>query len=191
MKIKRLNIFVFGIFIFAIFSNIFSQNLAQNAPSSRSFELSFGQSVLFISNSDQLDLLKNSAIVIPTSSILFFVELRTLKKIRIPLFFNLPLGTKQFLINNQLMVENASSSYGAGLQFKIFKLKIHEKSAIEMELGPLASFGKDNKGNMWFAPLFASRLRVMKGENFVMYIGGSYAFGVNALGLLYGTGTIF
>jgi hypothetical protein len=31
----------------------------------------------------------------------------------------------------------------------------------------------------------------MRTENFVMYIGGSYAAGVNSLGLLYGTGAIF
>jgi len=37
----------------------------------------------------------------------------------------------------------------------------------------------------------AARLRIMRGENFVMYIGTSYSFGINTWGVLYGTGTVF
>ena len=39
------------------------------------FELSFGQSLLFISNSKQIDLRKQEALVVPTNAILFFAEL--------------------------------------------------------------------------------------------------------------------
>src|SRR5687768_14957326 len=61
------------------------------------FELSFGQSLLFISNSKQINIRNQAAIVIPTSAMLFFVEFRPLKRVRVPVFFNLPTESKQFL----------------------------------------------------------------------------------------------
>lgn len=155
------------------------------------FEISFGQSLLFISNSKQVDLRNESAIIVPTSSILFFIELRPQKLIRIPVFFNLPTETKQFLVNGQLINERASPTFGAGFEFRLFKIKIDERSKLDFEIGPLASFIFDKNNVVKTAPLVAGRLRIMRGENFVMYVGGSYSFGINALGLLYGTGTIF
>lgn len=178
-------------FLYASINKISGQELIKEKRNNNNFELSFGQSVLFISNSDQINLLTNSAVVLPTTSILFFVELFTLRKVRIPLFYNLPTGAKQFIINNSIVNEEASSSFGTGIQFKLFKIKFDAKSTLEMEIGPMASFGIDKKRNLWFAPILATRMRVMKNENFVMYIGGTFAMGINSLGLLYGTGTIF
>jgi hypothetical protein len=155
------------------------------------FELSFGQSMLFISNSDVVNFHTQSAVVIPTSAMLFFIELRTHRKVRIPFFFNLPTESKQFVVKNQLVYEKASPTIGTGLEFKLFQLNIPGKSLLDMEIGPLASFGLDSNGKVWYAPVIATRLRIMKGETFIMYFGGSYAFGVNALGIFYGTGTAF
>lgn len=191
MKLNFTTFIVVLCFLFAGMNKISGQEIIKEKKNSRNFELSFGQSVLFISNSEQIDLLTNSAVVLPTTSILFFVELFTLRKVRIPLFYNLPTGAKQFIINNKIVNEEASSSFGTGIQFKLFKIKFDAKSTLEMEIGPMASFGIDKKSNMWFAPILATRLRVMKNENFVMYLGGTYAMGINSLGLLYGTGTIF
>lgn len=191
MKLNFTTFIVFLYFLFAGMTKISGQEIIKEKKNSKNFELSFGQSVLFISNSNQIDLLTNSAVVLPTTSILFFVELFTLRKVRIPLFYNLPTGAKQFIINNKIVHEEASSSFGTGIQFKLFKIKFDAKSTLEMEIGPMASFGIDKKSNLWFAPILATRLRVMKNENFVMYLGGTYAMGINSLGLLYGTGTIF
>jgi hypothetical protein len=191
MKLNFTTFIVVLCFLFAGMNKISGQEIIKEKKNSKNFELSFGQSVLFISNSEQIDLLTNSAVVLPTTSILFFVELFTLRKVRIPLFYNLPTGAKQFIINNKIVNEEASSSFGTGIQFKLFKIKFDAKSTLEMEIGPMASFGIDKKSNMWFAPILATRLRVMKNENFVMYLGGTYAMGINSLGLLYGTGTIF
>ena len=155
------------------------------------FELSFGQSLLFISNSKQINLRQESAVVVPTSSILFFIELRPQKVIRIPMFFNLPTETKQFLVNGQITNERASPTFGGGLEFKLFQIKIDERSKLDFEVGPLASFIFDKNNVIKVAPLVAGRLRIMRGENFVMYLGGSYSLGIDALGILYGTGTIF
>lgn len=155
------------------------------------FELSFGQSLLFISNSKQINLRNESAVVVPTNSILFFIELRPQKIIRVPVFFNLPTETKQFLVNGQLVNERASPTFGAGFEFRLFKIQIDERSKIDFEIGPLASFIFDKNNVIKAAPLVAGRLRIMRGENFVMYLGGSYSLGIDALGILYGTGTIF
>jgi len=155
------------------------------------FEISFGNSILFISDSKLINIRNEAAIVVPTSSVLFFIELFPQRRFRVPVFFNLPLETKQFLINGQLVNERASPTFGAGLELKIFQIKIDPKSKLDFEVGPLASFIADKNNVVRFAPIVAARLRLMRGDNFVMYIGGSYSFGINTVGLLYGTGTIF
>lgn len=157
----------------------------------RNFELSFGQSLLFISNSKQTNIINNEAIVIPTSAILFSAEFRPDKLIRIPIFLNIATESKQFLVNGQLVNEKASPTLGTGAMIKAFQIKIDDKSKIEFEVGPLASFLFDTKNSMRVAPIVAGRFKILRGENFVMYIGMSYSFGINALGLLYGTGTSF
>ncbi len=155
------------------------------------FELSFGNSLIFISNSKQINIHKQSALVIPTSSLLFFAEFRPQKKLRIPLFINIATESKQFLVNGQLINEKASPTFGSGISFKLFQIKLDSTSKIELEGGPLASFIFDDKNNFRVAPVVACRLRIMRGTNFVMYCGVSYSIGINAFGLVYGTGTIF
>lgn len=155
------------------------------------FELSFGQSLLFISNSKQINIRNEAAIIVPTNAILFFIELRPQKRMRIPVFLNVPTEAKQFLVNGQLIYERASPTFGSGLVFKLFQIKIDEKSKMDFEIGPLASIIADKNNVLRVAPVIAGRIRIMRGENFVMYFGGSYSFGINAFGILYGTGTIF
>jgi hypothetical protein len=156
----------------------------------KKFELSFGQSVLFISNSKQDSIRSQRSIVVPTSAILFFTELRPSRKLRIPIFFNLPTESKQFLVNGQLVNEKANPSFGTGLEFCCFGFKIAEQARMEMEVGPLASF-IFGKGVFQFSPIIAGRIRLIKKEDFVIYMGGSYSPGINSFGLLYGTGYVF
>lgn len=179
------------LFILASFTLQLNAQTTDTLKKNSHFELSFGQSLLFISSSKQVDLRNESAVVVPTNSILFFIELRPQKTIRIPVFFNLPTETKQFLVNGQLINERASPTFGGGTVFRLFKIKIDEHSKLDFEIGPLASFIFDKNNVIKVAPVVAGRLRIMRGENFVMYVGGSYSFGIDALGLLYGTGTIF
>jgi hypothetical protein len=157
----------------------------------KKFELSFGQAMLFISSSEAQDILEQNAVIVPTNSMLFFAELRPLKKMRIPIFFNLPTETKQFLLNGQIINERASPTFGSGLEFQVAKIKFDERSEVQFEAGPLASFLMSEKGNVVFAPLGAARFRIMRDKNFVMYIGSSYSLGINTWGLFYGTGFIF
>ena len=155
------------------------------------FELSFGQSMLFISNSKLANIRNTEAVIIPTSAILFFVELRPQKKFRIPLFFNVPTETKQFLINNQLINERANPTFGAGIEYRLIQIKLDSKSRLDFESGPLVSFLVDSKNKIRVVPVIAGRVRIMRGENFVLYIGATYSVGIDTWGLLYGTGTIF
>jgi hypothetical protein len=154
------------------------------------FELSFGQSLLFISNSKQINIRNQAAIVIPTSAMLFFVEFRPLRRMRIPVFFNLPTESKQFLVAGQLVNERASPTFGTGLEFKCFGVKVAAGSMIELEAGPLCSFLMDKRNVVRVAPIGAARVRLIR-NNFVMYVGTSYSYGINSWGILYGTGTVF
>lgn len=155
------------------------------------FELSLGQSILFISNSQLETIKKEESIVVPTSAALFFAELRPAKKIKFPVFLNLPTESKQFIVEGQLVNEKASPTFGTGATFRIFKFKIGERSAIEMEMGPLASFLLNKSSVIRFAPIAAGRIRFIKREDFIIYIGSSYSLGVNAFGILFGTGYVF
>lgn len=155
------------------------------------FELSFGQSLLFISNGKQLGIRNQQAIVIPTSAILFFGELRPQKILRIPVFLNMPTESKQFLVNGVLTNERASPTFGSGVTFRVFSVNIDKRSKAELEIGPLISLIFDAKKNIRVAPIIGSRIKIARGENFIMYFGMSYSIGINALGMLYGTGTNF
>jgi len=184
----------FATFLFVLGIGVFVKLNAQEADSTKKnqlFEISFGQSLVFISDTKLTDVINKESVILPTSSILFLTEWRPQKRLRIPVFFNVPTESKQFIVNNQLVNERASPTFGAGLEIKLFQAKIDNKSKLDFEIGPLASFLLDRKGKVRFAPIVAGRVRLMRGENFVMYFGGSYSFGINALGILYGTGTIF
>lgn len=178
-----------ALLLFFISISFFSRAQSDTTMRNDRLELSFGASKMFISES-RLDSIQSKAdIVLPTSAILFFAEFRPQKKIRIPVFFNLPTGSKQYVVNNVLTYEKANPTVGAGLEFTLFHIPIDKRSNIEFEMGPLASviFGKHN---VRAAPVLAGRFRIARGENFTMYIGSSYSFGINAFSLLYGTGTI-
>ncbi len=155
------------------------------------FELSFGQNLLFISSSQQNQILTEESLVIPTSSVLFFSEFRPQKVLRIPVFLNIATESKQYLVNGELVNEKANPTVGTGLVFKLLDYKLDAKSKIEFETGALGSVIFDKKNKVRLAPILALRLKICRGENFVMYIGGNYSLGVKVYGLMYGTGTIF
>jgi hypothetical protein len=157
----------------------------------RYFELSLGQSLLFISESRLAEIRNQASIVVPTAAILIFAEFRPIKRVRIPVFANLPKESKQFIVNNQIVSERASPTFGAGLQVKIFQVPIGKKSKVEFEAGPLASVLWDQNDQLRFAPIIAGRFRFLKSQDFVIYMGSSYSIGVDAVGVLFGTGYIF
>lgn len=169
----------------------FAQDSTKVKPKKQLFEMSFGQSKLFISSSKESDIKEKEAIIIPTNAILFFAEFRPQKRLRIPVFFSLATGPKQFLVDSVLVSERASPTFGTGVECKIFRKNFGQNSAIEFEVGPLASFLFDKGGRIRFAPVIAGRFRFLKREDFIMYLGSSYSVGINAFGLFYGTGYVF
>lgn len=164
---------------------------ADTLEEKKTFELSFGQSMLFISNSKVVDIRNKEGIVIPTSAILFFAEFRPLKRLRVPVFFNIPTESKQFLVNNQLVNERASVDFGIGIEYGLFQLKIDSKTTIELSVAMLADLLFPEIGQLKLSPLAVGRLRIVQNKNFVMYLGSSYVIGIYSWGLIYGTGFIF
>jgi len=193
MKSHKNNLFAIllmaAVFVPSLLSAEDSVAIVKKKP--RLFELSFGQSKLFISNSKEIDLKDNHAVILPTSAILFFAEFRPQKRLRLPVFFNLATGPKQFLVDSVLVSERASPTLGTGMVCKVFRKNFGENSAVEFEAGPLASFLLDTGGKVKVAPVFAGRFRFLKKEDFIMYLGSSYSLGINAFGIFYGTGYIF
>ena len=94
-------------------------------------------------------------------------------------------------VDGKLVYERASPTFGAGLQFRIFKFPIGEKGALELEMGPLASFLLNENNVVRFAPIAAARLRFIKNEDYIIYFGGSYSAGINVFGVLSGIGYVF
>ncbi len=157
----------------------------------RYFELSLGHTILFISESEQATIIKEEAVIVPTNSLLFFAEFRPVKRLKVPVFLNIPTQSKQFIVNGEIVSEKASPTFGAGLECRVFKFPINKKSAIEMEVGPLASVVFNRSGVLRFVPLAAGRFRFLKNEDFVIYFGGTYSIGINIFGVLFGTGYVF
>jgi hypothetical protein len=177
--------------LWLILFNSTAQDKSDTTKIKKKFELSFGQSLLFISYNQSLNVLNQSAIVVPTSSILLFSVFRPLKRFHIPLFCNIPTESKQYLINGILTNERANPTLGTGIEAWLFKFPLAQKAKLEMNIAALGSTLLTKNHEFIFAPIAAARLRIMQNENFVMYLGSSYSFGINAWGLLYGTGYIF
>ncbi len=182
---------LFTLCLFFFVQSVSGQNDSILKKPKRHFELSFGQSLLFISSSRVVNIREQSAILVPTSAILFLAQFRTDKIMRVPVFLNIATESKQFLVDGKLINERASPTLGTGLVFKFLSFQIDKKSKVEFESGLLLSALYDQNNSFRLAPIAALRMRILRGENFVMYCGGSYSFGVNAIGMLYGTGTIF
>ncbi|HLG02308.1 MAG TPA: hypothetical protein VI731_01855 [Bacteroidia bacterium] len=183
-------ILVTFLFSFGIIGRINAQSL-DSIPDTRKFELSFGNSLLFISHSDIVSIRTQKAIIIPTSAMLLLAEFRPAKRFRIPVFVTIPLESKQFLVNGLLVNERASPTFGTGFQFLLYGFAVGKKVGIEFEAGGLGSCLFTETGQPRFAPVGAGRMKIIKEKNFVMYLGSSYSFGINAFSLLYGTGFAF
>lgn len=168
-----------------------NQDTTKKKRNKQLFEMSFGQSKLFISNSKDSIINAEESIVVPTNAILFFAEFRPQKRLRIPIFLSLATGPKQHIVDGILISERASPTVGLGVVCKAFRYNFGEKSALEFEAGPCASFLFEKGGQIRFAPVLAGRFRFLKREDFIMYVGSSYSLGINAFGLFYGTGYVF
>lgn len=187
LRIKT-TVYLFLPILYILHYTVYSQ---QNDSIASSFELSFGQSTLFISNKKHNSIKSNFNIVIPTSSMLFFIEFRPLKKIKIPIALNLPTESKQYLVNGKLINEKAFPTLATGTEIKAFDFKIPFKAKIEINLGMLGSIIMRNNYQITFAPLITNRFSIIKNNSFIMYLGGSYSVGINTFGMFYGTGYVF
>jgi hypothetical protein len=195
-KKTGMKLLFFFLFVFAM-SSLQAQSTTETGKDTTKkrnkqlFEMSFGQSKLFISSSKDSIINARESIVVPTNAILFFAEFRPQKRLRIPVFLSLATGPKQHIVDGILISERASPTIGTGVVCKAFRYNFGEKSALEFEAGPCASFLFEKAGKIRVAPVVAGRFRFLKREDFIMYIGSSYSLGINAFGLFYGTGYVF
>jgi hypothetical protein len=171
---------------------LLAQSKADSLKANPLFELSFGQNLLFLSKSRQTTILNSLDLVVPTSAVLFFAVFRPEKKWKLPVFFNLPTESTQFLQpNGTIRYQRSTPSFGSGIEFRLLKFDIREKIKFDMEAGPLLAFVTDFRNEFVPAPLITTRMRLRSDDNFVMYLGGSYTIGLDAFGLFYGTGFNF
>lgn len=190
MPPKKIIFFLF--FSLFISRDFFSQATDTLSGKKQGFiELSFGQSLLFIGSSRERDIREKQDIVLATSALLFFAELRPMRILRVPFFINVPTESKQFLIDGVLVNEKASLTFGMGASYNVFHFRVGEETRADVEIAPLASFIFDRANQIRVAPVLATRMRLLRGKYFSMYFGLSYSVGIDAFGLLYGTGSIF
>jgi len=180
-----------GLTPFFFFFVSFNAHSQEKDSVATNFELSFGQSTLFISNEQATAIKNDFNVVIPTNSMLFFAEFRPFKRIKIPVVFNLPTESKQFIIDGKIVSEKASPTLASGAEFKLFDFKIPFDAQVEMDIGTLGSVIFRENGQLALAPLITNRIRIIKNKSFIMYLGASYSVGVNTWGMFYGTGYIF
>jgi energy-converting hydrogenase Eha subunit E len=167
------------------------QSKSDTSVINKKVEISFGQSLFFVSYNKSYTAYTQSAVVIPTTSILLFSVFRPIKKLHIPVFFNVPTESKQFLINGVLINERANPTFGAGVEYKLFDINLSSNAKIEYEMAALGSSLITKTNKFVFAPIAAARFRIVQNNSFVMYLGSSYSFGINAWGLIFGTGYVF
>jgi energy-converting hydrogenase Eha subunit E len=185
-------IFLLFIFAFCFLTIVKCQETKQDTTTvKKKVEISFGQSLLFASYSKSLNVLTQAAIVIPTSSILIFAVFRPIKRLHIPLFCNIPTESKQYLINGVLTNERANPTIGTGVELKMFDVKLAAAAKIEFNIAALGTSLLTKTRKFVFAPMSAFRLRIVQNNNFVMYLGTSYSYGINTWGIIFGTGYIF
>jgi hypothetical protein len=187
---------VFGLICLLLFlsdnQRLLAQSRADSLDRNPLFELSFGQNLLFLSKSRQMTLLNKFDLVVPTTAVLFFAVFRPEKKWKVPVFFNLPVESTQFIQpDGSVRYQRSTPSFGSGIEFRLLKFDIREKIKFDMEAGPLLAFVTDFRNEFVPAPLITTRMRLRSDDNFVMYLGGSYTVGLDAFGLFYGTGFNF
>ena len=107
--------YLFTIVLFLNFLSTYCQSDSTQSADNK-FELSFGQSILFIPDEKLEGIVQKEAIIVPTNSILFFAEFRPQKQLRIPVYVNIPTESKQFVIDSVLVNEKANATGGFGLQ---------------------------------------------------------------------------
>ncbi len=94
---------LYALLFLAFFTNLVNaQSTSKDTtkPRKHIFELSFGSTMMFISSTDIAKIKDAAKLTIPTSTMLFFAEFRPDKKLRIPVFLNIPTESKQFIVTD-------------------------------------------------------------------------------------------
>jgi hypothetical protein len=187
MKITRI---ICLSFILLFFSSRL-QAEPENKPDNYTFEISFGNALLFedssYAGSDQIIHKK----VLPVSSFLFLVEWRVMDNLLIGANWTVPMTTQKRSEGNIVYEKFVAPSYGIGPAYIPFTLG--SSFHFEPQLGVFLSrtyHSESSKGDITF-PLFFLRLHLASKSGFGLYAGVAQAAAKNTTAFIYGIGQRF
>jgi len=166
--------------------SIYSLNLEE-----LSFEVSFGQSMMFMNDTDRQDILDREKVAIPTSSALLLVDFIYSYKFSFPIFFNLPLTSQKFIVDGEETVESASPVFGFGLNYSLLQIDLKTNLTAILSSAILAGMAINKNKSYKVFPMIALELSLLKQDGFLMYLGVERTIGLDVIALFYGVGQRF
>jgi hypothetical protein len=158
------------------------------------FELSFGNSILFMDQGYQ----DNSSgevkhNTLPVSSYLFTAEWRATERFSVAAAWNLPFTTVKRVKGTSVTEKYVAPSYGGGLTFSVYTFKVSDVTAIEPEIGVLLfrTYKSVSKDGDFFFPIGFFKLNIARDSGMNIYIGVTQAPAKNTTALVYGIGQRF
>jgi hypothetical protein len=158
------------------------------------FELSFGNSILFMDQGYQ----DNSSgevkhNTLPVSSYLFTAEWRATERFSVAAAWNLPFTTVKRIKGTSVTEKYVAPSYGGGLTFSVYTFKVSDITAIEPEIGILLfrTYKSVSKDGDFFFPIGFFKLNIARDSGMNIYIGVTQAPAKNTTALVYGIGQRF
>lgn len=180
-----------------LFCLIFSINLAYSYSiyslnlEELSFEVSFGQSMMFMNDTDRQDILDREKVAIPTSSALLLVDFIYDYKFSFPFFLNLPLTSQKFLVDGKETVEKASTVFGVGVNYSLLQIDLKDNLTAIFSSAVLAGITINQNKSYKILPMLALELSLLKQDGFLMYLGAERTIGLDVIALFYGVGQRF
>jgi len=199
---KKIFAITFLIMSFVSFSSIFalaeSESVESNTDNWRKyyFELSFGNSVIFLdqsingSSTSTGDVKKET---LPVASFLFFGELRASKHFGLAAAWVLPYTTVKRVKGNSVSEKFVAPSVGAGITGIIYTFNILDNTYLEPEcaLLVLRTYKSTSSKGDFYYPAGVFRLNIARSTGLNLYLGISQAPAKNATALIYGIGQRF
>jgi len=156
-----------------------------------SFEVSFGHSIMFVDESDRNDIKDKNKVVLPTSSSLMIIDLIYNNKFSFPLFYNLPLTSQKFIVDDIETIEKASPVFGGGMNYTFYWWDIKDNLAANFSVASLLGIAVDELDSYKFFPMIAIEASLLKTDGFMMYLGVERTVGMDVTALFYGVGQRF
>lgn len=155
------------------------------------FDIGFGNSQMFINETDRNELVNKSKTILPTSSSLVYLQPFINNYLSFPLFINIPTSSQRFIIDNKEHVESAANVFGFGIASNYALASLSESTVIEAEIIFLVGSTEslDKKASLF--PILAHNLRIVRDNGTFLFFGVEKTIGINVKALFYGLGQRF